>query len=124
MRHAVRNAACYFEEAPMASSDITIEILKDIRREVRENSKRLDSVDKRLGSMDERLESMDKRLDSINERVEIASQRLDITNERLGVVESTLLTLARRQRITSRHAKAAAEYLVRLDSRVTALESR
>ena len=35
VRHAVRIVACYREEVSMAGSDITIEILKDIRRDVR-----------------------------------------------------------------------------------------
>ena len=101
----------------MAGSDITIEILKDIRREVRETGKRVDSIDQRLGSMDARLGSMDTRL-------ELTSQRLDITNERLGVVESTLLTLARRQRTTIKYVKAVADHVLRLDGRMTDLESR
>jgi chromosome segregation ATPase len=106
----------------MAGSDITLEILKEIRRDVRENGKRLDSMDKRLGSLDERVESMDKRLDSMDVRLELTSQRLDITNERLGVVESTLLTLARRQRVTIKYVKAVADHVLRLDNRVAALE--
>lgn len=94
----------------MASSDITIEILKDIRREVRETKKDVESIS--------------KRVDSIDERVKLMDQRLDITNERMGVVESTLLTLARRQRTTIKYVKAVADHVLRLDRRVTNLESR
>ena len=94
----------------MASADITIEILKDIRREVRETKKDVESIS--------------KRVDSIDERVKLMDQRLDITNERMGVVESTLLTLARRQRTTIKYVKAVADHVLRLDRRVTNLESR
>lgn len=115
----------------MAGSDITIEILKEIRRDVRDNSKRLESMDQRLESMDQRLDSLDQRLDSLDQHVDsmdqrlaLTDQRIDITNERLGVVESTLLTLARRQRLTLRFVKANAEATARLDGRVTDLEAR
>jgi hypothetical protein len=94
----------------MAGSNITIEILKDIRRDVRDTKTQVDSIDKRVTSIDERLE--------------LTSQRLDITNERLGIVESTLLTLARRQRTAIKYVKAVADHVLRLDGRVTNLESR
>jgi len=101
----------------MADSDLTIEILKDIRREVLDAKARFDSIDKRFDSIDKRFDSTDKRL-------ELMDQRIDITNERMGVVESTLLTLARRQRTTIKYVKAVADHVLRLDSRVTTLESR
>ena len=58
---------------------------------------------------------MDGRFDTLEERVDLTSQRLDITNERLGVVESTLLTLARRQRTMIKYLKATADHGSGLD---------
>lgn len=46
----------------MTTSDLTVEILRDIRDEARQTNRRLAAVESRLGSMDERLESMDQRL--------------------------------------------------------------
>ena len=91
----------------MAGSDVTIEILKGMRKEMRE---RFDGVDKRLNRID-------KRLDVLDERLDLTIQRLDITNERLDVVESTLLTLARQQRIFMKHSTD-------LEGRVAKLEKR
>ena len=54
---------------------------------------------------------MDRRLGVLDERG-MTNQRLDITNERLDVVESTLLTVARRQRVISKYARAAAAQFV------------
>jgi hypothetical protein len=95
----------------MASEDITIEILKNLRSEMRE----------RFDGMDQRFDAMDRRFDVLEERIDLTAQRLDITNERLGVVESTLMTLARRQRSTRNYLKTADE---RLGVRVTDLEGR
>jgi hypothetical protein len=91
----------------MAGSDLAIEILKGMRKEMRE---RFDSVDKRL-------DGIDKRLDVLDERLDLTIQRVDITNERLDVVESTLLTLARQQRIFMKHSTD-------LEGRVAKLEKR
>src|SRR6266496_3524486 len=125
------NVACYREEAAMAGDDITIEILKEIRAELRGVNQRFDGMDKRFDGMDKRFDGMDKRFDgmdqrfdTLEERIDLTSQRLDITNERLGVVESTLLTLARRQRTTIKYLKATAEHGSGLDTRVTDLEAR
>ena len=101
----------------MAGSDLTIEILKEIRRDVRDNSKRLDGIDKRLDGIDKRLDGIDKRLEVLDERLDLTIQRLDITNERLDVVESTLLTLARQQRIFMKHSTD-------LEGRVAKIEKR
>jgi hypothetical protein len=86
----------------MASSDLTIEILKALRKEMRD---RFDAVDKRFDAVDKRFDTMDKRFDVLEERGELTIQRLDITNERLDVVEATLLTLANQQRILAKHAR-------------------
>ena len=91
----------------MAGSDLTIEILKGMRKEMRE----------RFDGVDERLDGIDERLDVLDERLDLTIQRLDITNERLDVVESTLLTLARQQRIFMKHTTD-------LEGRVGKLEKR
>jgi two-component system CheB/CheR fusion protein len=61
-------------------SDITVEILKSIRDEIRKTNERLDGTN-------ERLESTNQRLDGTNERLESTNQRLDGTNERLDRLE-------------------------------------
>jgi hypothetical protein len=105
----------------MAGSDLTVEILKGIREEMRDMRK---TFELRFDGIDQRFDRIDQRLDTVAERGEITSQRLDITNERLGVVESTLLTLARRQSATLKYVKATAEHVSRLDVRLTDLEGR
>jgi chromosome segregation ATPase len=105
----------------MADPDITIEILKGMRKEMRERfdrtDKRLDSIDKRLDGVDKRLDRVEHRLDVLDERLDLTVQRLDITNDRLDVVESTLLTLARQQAIFNKRNSD-------LEARVGKLERR
>jgi len=84
----------------MASSDVTVEILKDIRDEIR----------------GVRTEVRELRSDT--------NQRLDATNERLGTVETALLDLAEQQRFVVRYTKVLSERDSRIDGRVTALETR
>jgi chromosome segregation ATPase len=112
----------------MAENDITIEILKTIREEARETKRaleeRFDGMDQRFDGMEQRFDGMDQRFDVVEERLALTNQRLDITNERLGVVESTLLTLARRQRSMAKVLKATAAQGAPLDGRVTSLEAR
>jgi len=98
----------------MAGSDITIELLKGMRKEMRE---RFDSVDKRLDSVDKRLDGVEKRLDVLDERLELTMQRLDITNDRLDVVESTLFTLAGQQRIFIKQTSDLAGRVGKLERR-------
>jgi len=105
----------------MAGSDITIEILKGMRKEMRERfdgiDKRFDGIDRRLDGIDKRLDGIDGRIEVLDERLDLTIERLDITNERLGVVESTLLTLARQQRIFLKRGDD-------LEARVAKLEKR
>jgi hypothetical protein len=72
----------------MADSDITIEVLKDIRSELRDFRAEQRETNRRV----------EQRLDVVDERLGLTNQRLDITNQRLDVIETTLVTLARRQR--------------------------
>ena len=91
----------------MAGSDITVEILKDIRDEIR--TLRTDT---------------NARFDVLTERVDITNERLGVTNARLGVVETTLLDLSEQQRLVVRHTRTLADRDARVDLRVSALESR
>src|SRR6187549_3051174 len=65
----------------MATSDITIEILKEIRDGVRETNTRIDATNRRLGAVESTI------------------------NQRLGVVETALLELAEQQRFVVRYTK-------------------
>ena len=98
----------------MAGSDLTIEILKSMRKEMRE---RFDGMDKRFDGVDKRLDGMESRLEVLDERLDLTVQRLDITNERLDVVESTLLTLARQQRMFMKHAADVEGRVAKLEKR-------
>ena len=84
----------------MAESDITVEILKDIRQEIR-------TTNQRLGTTNDRLDAVESTL-----------------NVRLGAVESTLLDLAEQQRFVVRYTKAISERDARMELRLTSLETR
>ncbi len=102
----------------MADGDITVEILKDIRGdirglrdevrgELRGVRDEIRTTNQRLDATNERLETMNGRLETMNERLDITVQRLDVTNQRLGVVESTVLGMAEQQRFLVRlHQRA------------------
>ncbi len=70
----------------MAGSDITIEILKDIRDEIRGTNARVDTINSRLDVTNSRLDTLEHAL-----------------SHRLGAVERTLLDLAEQQRLVVRH---------------------
>jgi hypothetical protein len=95
----------------MAGSDITVEILKDIRQEIRNTNQRLDTVEstlnQRLGAVESTLQGVESTL-----------------NTRLGSVETTLLDLAEQQRFVVRYTKAISERDARMELRLTALETR
>ena len=91
----------------MSGSDITVEILKDIRDEIRSTNQRLDSTNQRLDSTNQRLGRVETTLTS-----------------RLGAVETALLDLAEQQRFVVRYTKAIAERDWRLETRVDSLEAR
>jgi len=84
----------------MAGSDLAVEILKDIRDEIRGVRTEL--------------------------REEIAGVRgeLQIHTERFGVVEAALRDMAEQQRFVVRYTKAIAERDSRIEGRVSSLESR
>jgi hypothetical protein len=91
----------------MASSDVTVEILTDIRDEIR----------------GVRTEVRELRSDT-NERLDGTNRHLDATNERLGTVETAPLDLAEQQRFVVRYTKVLSERDSRIDGRVSALETR
>jgi small-conductance mechanosensitive channel len=80
----------------MAGGDITIEILKDIRDAARDTNKRLDGMSQHLGGV----------------------------TDRLDMVETTLLDMAEQNRFMVRHLRTISEREIRLEPRVSALESR
>ena len=101
----------------MAGSDITIEILKDIREEIR-------GVRGEQVEANRRLDAMNQRLDVTIDRLDVTIQRLDVTNLRLGAVETTLLDVAEQQRFLVRYAKASSERDSRIEARVGDLDAR
>ncbi len=94
----------------MAGGDLPIEILKDIREEIRATNQRLDATN--------------QRLDVSIERLDLTIARLDVTNERLDTVGSTLLDLVEQQRFVVRYTRALSEPDTRLERRVDELEIR
>jgi len=93
---------------------LTIEILKQIRDEVR-------STREELGA----------RIDQTNARLDQTNVRLDQTNARLGAVDATLVDLAVQQRFIVRNVKRSAsrekayrEDLDDLKRRVDDIEAR
>jgi hypothetical protein len=84
----------------MAGGDLTIEILKDIRTEIRSTNQRLDTTNQRLATVESTL------------------------THRLGAVETALLDLAEQQRFVVHYTKAIAERDTRIEGRVGALETR
>jgi len=78
------------------ASDITVEILKDIRDEIR-------------GVRGEQVQT--------NQRLQVMTQRIDL-------VETTLLDLAEQQRFVVRYTKAISERDTHIETRVINLEAR
>jgi hypothetical protein len=105
----------------MAGSDITIEILKDIRDATRATNLRLDSMESSLGG---RLDVVTGRLDVVAERLDVVAARVDVATQRLDMVETTLLDLAQENRFVVRYLRAMFERHADLEPRVSALESR
>jgi hypothetical protein len=98
----------------MAGSDITIEILKDIRDATRATNVRLDSMES----------SLTGRLDGVTERIDIVAARVDVATQRLNIVSTTLLDLAQQNRFVVRYLRAMSERHDDVEPRVSALESR
>ena len=71
----------------MEPTDITIEILKDIRAEVRKTNGRLDQTNDRLDLANGRLDQMGGKLDQTNERIDTMREELS-----RRIVESEIRT--------------------------------
>ena len=74
--------------------------------------------------MEHRLGRVEHRLGVMDERMELTNQRLDIGSQRSEVMESTLLTIARRQRTMAKAFRAATEDAAPIEARVSNLETR
>jgi hypothetical protein len=116
-QHIFVHADAKLEETSMADSDITIEVLKDIRGELRGIRGEVRDIRGEQAETNRRLAVMEQQLRLVDERVKLGNERLEIGNQRLDVIESTLLTLARRQRTTIRLVRG-------LETRVSKLEAR
>jgi uncharacterized protein (DUF3084 family) len=99
----------------MSDSDITVEILKDIRDDIR--GVRTELREEIHGVRTE----LRQEIHSV--RTELGAE-LRLHTESFAVVEATLRELAEQQRFTVRYTKALAERDVRLEGRVSSLESR
>jgi uncharacterized protein (DUF3084 family) len=95
----------------MAGSDITVQILKDIREELR-------------GARSELREEIHGVRTELREEMAGVRTELQKHTERFGVVERALLDLAEQQRFVVRYTKAISERDTRLEPRVIALEAR
>src|SRR5262245_9171466 len=103
---------CYpRKETSMADSDMTVEILKDIRDDIR-------------GVRSELREEIQSVRIELREELSGVRSELRIHTERFGVVEAALRDLAEQQRFVVRYTKALAERDSRLEGRVSSLESR
>ena len=91
----------------MAGSDITIEILKDIRDDIRGVRSGVHEVGAQLHDL----------------RTEVHDLRSD-TNKRFALVEAAILDLTEQHRFVVRYTKAIADRDGQLEPRVSALESR
>src|SRR5438105_641077 len=94
----------------MQTSDLTIEILKDIRDGVRTTNVRLESMDVRLGHVETELQT--------------SNQRLAHVETTLGHVQTAMLDLAQQQRFVVSYVKTIAERGTHVDERIESLESR
>jgi chromosome segregation ATPase len=102
------------EGKQMAESEVTVEILKDIREAARGTNTRLETLERSLGD----------RLDAVTDRLDVVAARLDDVAERLELVETTLLDAAEQNQLILRHTRSLSERQLDLESRVRALETR
>jgi chromosome segregation ATPase len=108
--------------------DLTVEVLREIRDEMR-------GMRGDLGKTNERLDQTNERLDQTNERLDQVNGRLDQTNSRLGRVEHGLVDLggfmrqialdqARHERFHVHHVEVLERDVADLKGRVSRLEGR
>jgi chromosome segregation ATPase len=73
----------------MKTTDLTLEVLKDIRAEARKTNERIDETNKRIDETNKRLDVTNKRLD---DGLGALGTRIDETNKRLVETEIRLST--------------------------------
>ena len=112
----------------MTTSDLTVEILREIRDEARQTNRRLAAVESRLGSMDQRLESMDQRFESMDQRLESMDQRLGRTEQGLSdlgqFMRQIALDQARHERFHTHHVDVLERDVEDLKGRVRKIEDK
>jgi len=119
----IADGLCYpGKEMSMSGSDITVEILKDIREDIRGVREEIHGVRTELREEIHGVRTeLREQIQSV--RTELGAE-LRIHTESFGVVETALRELAEQQRFVVRYTKALAERDSRLEGRVTSLESR
>lgn len=105
----------------MTTSDLTVEILREIRDEARQTNRRLAAVESRLGSMDLRLESMDERLESMDQRLGRTEQGLSDLGQ---FMRQIALDQARHERFHSHHVDVLERDVEDLKGRVRKIEDK
>ena len=107
--------------------DLTVEILKDIRTEVRATNMRLEGTNSRLDTLTERVETITECVDTLTERVDTVAVRMDIFHDGQVRTATELLGVASALREVS--ALFREESLLRTrvedhEERLVALERR
>lgn len=101
----------------MTDSELTVQLLRDIRDQLVGTNRRIDDTNKRL---DDTNKSLDDGFRAVNDRI-------DLTNDRLAIVETTVRDCAQQLVMLGRDVKNANERHERaiddLDARVTRLEN-
>ncbi|HVT05907.1 MAG TPA: hypothetical protein VHO67_00535 [Polyangia bacterium] len=105
----------------MAESDVTVEILKDIRDAARGTNTRLETLE---ATLTDRVDFGADRLDAVTERLDLVAARLDRVAERIELVETTLLDVGEQNQLIARYTRMLSEREVGLEPRVRALENR
>ena len=105
----------------MTTSDLTVEILREIRDEARQTNRRLAAVESRLGSMDQRLGSMDERLESMDQRLGRTEQGLSDLGQ---FMRQIALDQARHERFHTRHVDVLERDVEDLKGRVRKIEEK
>ena len=105
----------------MTTSDLTVEILREVRDEARQTNRRLAAVESRLGSMDQRLGSMDERLESMDQRLGRTEQGLSDLGQ---FMRQIALDQARHERFHSHHVDVLERDVEDLKGRVRTIEEK
>ncbi|MBY0274406.1 hypothetical protein K2Z84_03620 [Candidatus Binatia bacterium] len=105
----------------MTTSDLTVEILREIRDEARQTNRRLAAVESRLGSMDQRLGSMDERLESMDQRLGRTEQGLSDLGQ---FMRQIALDQARHERFHTHHVDVLERDVEDLKGRVRKIEDK